>query len=82
MYRLTLTALSYGFGVVFSLAQAAAPNGIWKFDRSADYDGRVPLGLCRDSIRSSFGMAKPDFQLIVSFGSTRRSIFSRTCFSR
>jgi hypothetical protein len=45
MCRVILAALSCGFGVVCSLAYAAAPNGTWKFDRSADYDGRVPPGL-------------------------------------
>jgi hypothetical protein len=45
MCRLTLAAIALAFGVVCSLAQAAAPNGTWKLNRSADYYGRVPSGL-------------------------------------
>jgi hypothetical protein len=40
-----LAAIVFGFGIVCSLAQAAAANGTRKFNRSADYDGRVPSGL-------------------------------------
>lgn len=44
IYRLILAALSCGLGMDCSLAHAG-PNGTWKFERSADYDGRVPPGL-------------------------------------
>ena len=43
--RLTVATLAFGFGVVCSLARAAAPDGTWRFDRAADYYGRVPVGL-------------------------------------
>jgi len=45
MCRSTLASLAFGFVLVCSQAQAAAPNGKWKFDRAADYYGRVPVGL-------------------------------------
>ena len=43
--RFVFASLLCGLGFFCSLAQAASPNGTWKFDRSADYYGRAPLGL-------------------------------------
>jgi hypothetical protein len=44
MMKFVFAALLCCFGFFCSLAQAALPNGTWKFDRSADYYGRAPPG--------------------------------------
>jgi hypothetical protein len=44
MPRLLSGTLLCSVGAVCSLAQAAPPHGTWKFDRAADFEGRVPLG--------------------------------------
>jgi len=45
MMKFVFAALLCGVGFFCSPAEAASPNGTWKFDRSADYYGRAPLGL-------------------------------------